>query len=151
MTPSQKRERNRGQLRLWPGVLAVVLQWLVWLVAPIVVPEAMMFGIIGGLVGGLAVLLWWAFFSRAQRSERWGAVVLMIVAMVAAPYDSPPFDCDGNDGDDVRALRHPGPEPGVRHLGGGQLAASLTAYDERRWSRPSWSPAGFLHCCARMA
>ena len=86
MTPSQKRERNRGQLRLWPGVLAVVLQWLVWLVAPIVVPEAMMFAVIGGLVGGLAVLLWWAFFSRAQRSERWGAVVLMIVAMVATPH-----------------------------------------------------------------
>ena len=27
--------------------------------------------------------MWWAFFSRAPRSERWGAVVLMIVALVA--------------------------------------------------------------------
>ncbi|MFC1650155.1 PQQ-binding-like beta-propeller repeat protein, partial [Candidatus Latescibacterota bacterium] len=33
-------------------------------------------------LGGLAIVVWWAFFSRAPRSERWGAVVLMIVAMV---------------------------------------------------------------------
>ena len=70
-------------LRLWPGVVIVVLQWLGRFVVPIVVPEAYPFGAIGGIVGGLAVVVWWAFFSRAPRTERWGAVVLMIVAMVA--------------------------------------------------------------------
>ena len=39
-------------------------------------------GVFGGLLGGLAIFVWWAFFSRAPRSERWGAVVLMIVALV---------------------------------------------------------------------
>ena len=38
---------------------------------------------LGGIVGGLAVVVWWLFFSRAPWSERLGAVVLMIVALVA--------------------------------------------------------------------
>jgi len=72
-------------LRLWPGVVAVVLQWLARFGVPIVVPGAMAlaFGAFSGLFGGLAIVVWWAFFSRAPRSERWGAVVLMIVALVA--------------------------------------------------------------------
>jgi outer membrane protein assembly factor BamB len=31
------------------------------------------------------VLVWWAFFSRAPRSERWGAVALIVIAMAATP------------------------------------------------------------------
>jgi len=73
-------------LRLWPGVGIVVLQWLGRFGVPIVVPGAMVFGVFAGLFGGLAIVVWWAFFSRAPRSERWGAVVLMIVALVATPY-----------------------------------------------------------------
>ena len=38
---------------------------------------------LGGLVGGLAVVVWWLFFSRAPWSERVGAIVLMIVALFA--------------------------------------------------------------------
>ncbi len=59
------------------------LQWLARFGVPIFLPEATAFGVIGGLLGGLAVVVWWAFLSRAPRSERWGAVVLMIVALVA--------------------------------------------------------------------
>ncbi len=70
-------------LRLWPGVVIVILQWLVWFVVPIVVPDAIAIGVFGGLLGGLAMVVWWAFFSRAPRLERWGTVVLMIVTLVA--------------------------------------------------------------------
>src|SRR6266850_6057307 len=73
----------RKPLRLWPGVVAVVLQWLLWFVVPIVAPDVGMFGLIGGVVCGLAVVLWWLFFSRAPWSERIGAIVLMIVAVFA--------------------------------------------------------------------
>ena len=38
---------------------------------------------IGGVVGGLAVVLWWLFFSRAAWLDRLGAIVLMIVAVAA--------------------------------------------------------------------
>jgi len=84
MAIAQSDEPTRQKpLRLWPGVVIVVLQWLARFGVPSVVPEFMVFGVMGGLLGGLAILVWWAFFSRAPRSERWGAVVLMIVALVA--------------------------------------------------------------------
>ena len=70
-------------LRLWPGVVAAVLLLLVRFVSPIIVPDALFFGVIGGLVCALAIVVWWVFFSRAPWSERLGAVVLMILAMVA--------------------------------------------------------------------
>src|ERR1017187_4285025 len=70
-------------LRLWPGVVTVVLLGLVRFVVPIVVPDALPFGVLGGLVSALVVVVWWAFFSRAPRLERWGAIVLMIVALGA--------------------------------------------------------------------
>jgi outer membrane protein assembly factor BamB len=72
----------RQPLRLWLGVVAVVLL-LLRFVLPVVVPDAAIFGMLGVLLGGLAVIVWWAFFSRAPRLDRWGAVVLMIVALLA--------------------------------------------------------------------
>jgi outer membrane protein assembly factor BamB len=76
---------SRNALRLWPGVVIVVLQWVIRFGLPRVVPGALEFCIGGGILGGLAVVVWWAFFSRAPRFERWGAVVLMIFALVATP------------------------------------------------------------------
>ena len=70
-------------LRLWPGVIVVVLGWLAMLFLPLVAPSVAMFGILGGVAGGAAVLVWWLFFSRAPWSERVGAVVLMVVATFA--------------------------------------------------------------------
>jgi len=83
MTLTQKSERNRVQFRLWPGVAAVLLQWFIRFGLPLVVPEALGVAVIGEFVGGLAVLVWWLFFSRAPQLERWGALVLTIAAMVA--------------------------------------------------------------------
>ena len=71
-------------LRLWPGVAAVVLQWLLWFVVPrLVSPEAAMFALFGGVICGLAVVVWWLFFSRAPWLERVGVIVFMVVAVIA--------------------------------------------------------------------
>lgn len=73
------------RLRLWPGVVAVMLLWLVRFGLKLVVPgfKGFRLGMMGGLLGALAVLVWWVFFSRARWSERLGAVVLMIAALFA--------------------------------------------------------------------
>jgi outer membrane protein assembly factor BamB len=82
---SQQTDETISQkpLRLWPGVVALVLQWLGWFVVPIVVPAALLYGMMGALFCGLAIVGWWVFFSRAPWAERVGAIVLMVVAVVA--------------------------------------------------------------------
>jgi outer membrane protein assembly factor BamB len=70
-------------LRLWPGITAAALLVLFRFVVPNVLPEALLVGVVGGVLGGLAIVVWWVFFSRAPWSERVGAIVLMIVALVA--------------------------------------------------------------------
>jgi len=82
MTQTQKGERQ--PLRVWPGVVAVVVQWFGFFVLPIIVPDAMLYGIMGALVCAVAVLVWWLFFSRAPYVERWGVAVLIIIAWLVA-------------------------------------------------------------------
>jgi outer membrane protein assembly factor BamB len=74
---------SRKPLRLWLGVTVVVLQWLLRFGLKMVVPgfKGFSLGMMGSLICGLAFVVWWAFFSRAPRSERWGAVLLMIAAL----------------------------------------------------------------------
>ncbi len=73
-------------LRLWPGVVALLLSWLGRFIIPIIEPDAMPFGMLGGLLGWLTIVVWWAFFSRAPRTDRWLAPVLMIVALVVTSF-----------------------------------------------------------------
>ena len=42
-------------------------------------------GAIAGFVGGLGVVLWWAFFSRARQVDRWLAIGAMVVALGVTP------------------------------------------------------------------
>jgi outer membrane protein assembly factor BamB len=74
---------TRKPLRLWPGVVIVILQWLLMFGVPVVVPEATIFGVLAGVAGGLAIVLWWVFLSRALWSERLGAIIVMIAALFA--------------------------------------------------------------------
>ena len=72
-SPSEPKE-----LRLWPGVAAVSVQWLCWVALPLAVPGPVtgIIAAIGGLGGGLAVAVWWTFLSRAPRPERFGFIAL---------------------------------------------------------------------------
>ena len=70
-------------LRLWPGVVIVILTWGSRYGIPIIAPEWMIYGALGGFIGALAVMLWWLFLSRAQWSERLGAIGLTAAALYA--------------------------------------------------------------------
>jgi outer membrane protein assembly factor BamB len=77
---------NHKSLRLWPGVVIVILQWLIRFIVPLLLSsdKALMIGVFGGILGGLAVVIWWMFFSRAPIIERWGALLLIIISLFAA-------------------------------------------------------------------
>ena len=73
-------------LRLWPAVVAAVLLCLTRFGVPLVAPDAAMVALLGGLGCALAILVWWLFFSRARWPERVGALVLMVVALIATRF-----------------------------------------------------------------
>jgi outer membrane protein assembly factor BamB len=77
---------SRTALRLWPGVLLVLLQWLIRFGVPAVAPDSGIIAVIGGIAGSAAVLIWWLFFSRAPWAERLGALVLMAGLLYATSY-----------------------------------------------------------------
>jgi hypothetical protein len=134
---------------LWPGVAAVVLQWLAWIGVPIIAPDAAPFGLAGGFLLGLVVVLWWAFFSRVPHAERWSAVLLIIVAVAATPQ--------------IPGLLHPsimGVLFGIFVVPGLCLALVVWAVFSRSlgaglrrlaWSWRSWRLAGSGRSCEPMA
>jgi outer membrane protein assembly factor BamB len=68
-------------MRLWPGVTLAVLLLAAKVVVPIVSADATPYTVLAGAVLALAILIWWAFFSRVPRIERWGALLLIAAAM----------------------------------------------------------------------
>src|SRR5262245_14470652 len=84
MDPAQVTEpAPRRKLRLSPGVALAAAIALGHFVLPLSLPDLTIFGVLGGLVGLAAVVLWWLFFSRAAWPERLGAVALMAAALYA--------------------------------------------------------------------
>ncbi len=69
--------------RLWPGIVSAILILVFKFVTPLIVPDAMPVTILGSALCGLLALVWWAFFSRLPRFERWSALVLIIAALIA--------------------------------------------------------------------
>ncbi|PYR57730.1 MAG: hypothetical protein DMF91_18770, partial [Acidobacteria bacterium] len=69
-------------IRVWPGVVAAILMVGMRFVLPLAAPGGTVIGLIGAALSALAIVVWWLFFSRAPWSERLGALVLMIVALV---------------------------------------------------------------------
>jgi outer membrane protein assembly factor BamB len=76
----------RKPLRVWPGVVAVALLWLVRLGVNLIIPgfEGFALAAQGGLIGAATVVLWWVFLSRAAWFERLGAIVLMVAGLSGA-------------------------------------------------------------------
>ena len=82
--------RLQNPLRLWPGVALAAFVLLARFGLPVALPEAQILGMEAGLVGlfgsvigTLAIIVWWLFFSRARWSERLGALAMMVVAVIA--------------------------------------------------------------------
>ena len=79
---------KRKPLRLLPGIILAVLLVLVRYGIMLVAPDSEVFefplaivAVLSGVIGAVAILVWWLFFSRAAWVERVGAVVLMVGAL----------------------------------------------------------------------
>ena len=72
-------------LRVWPGIVAVALQWLARFGIKALIPGIKGFGrgMMVSFVFTVALVVWWAFFSRASRKERFGALGLIVAALGA--------------------------------------------------------------------
>ncbi len=83
MTSTQAAQAPQRPLRLWPGIVAVVLQWLFRFGVKAAVPGITGFGyaVMGSLALAIVLVIWWAFFSRARRWERFSALALMVGAL----------------------------------------------------------------------
>lgn len=79
---ANKKERG---LWLWPGLVALGLQWLLWFALPADLPYAGEIRAMGSLLGGVAVGLWWLTLSRAGWGERLGAAALVLAALALTP------------------------------------------------------------------
>ncbi len=72
---------NRNQVRIWPGIIIVSVQWLLRFGLLLIKPEAMMAGILGEVICTILLVIWWIIFSRAHRIERWIALPLIILSL----------------------------------------------------------------------
>jgi outer membrane protein assembly factor BamB len=78
-TPKQKK------LRLWPGIILIVIQIIISYLIPLIAPDRMDISALGGLACCVLILLWWIIFSRAPHFERWGALILIVAAIFITP------------------------------------------------------------------
>ena len=76
-------------LRLWPAVVIIIAQWSARFGLPVMAPGAEVFSVpldlvavLAGTLGGIAIIVWWLFFSRARWSDRLSAVVVMVAAIL---------------------------------------------------------------------
>lgn len=86
MTSTRIGEQDpQNLLRVWPGVAAVVLQWVFRFGVKELFPGITGFGyaVMGSLALAVVILLWWTFLSRARWRERLGALTLIASAFAA--------------------------------------------------------------------
>jgi hypothetical protein len=70
-------------LRVWPGIVIVVLLWLSRFGIKAVIPGIDGFGkaMMTSFVFTVLLVIWWVFFSRARWLERLGALALIAAAL----------------------------------------------------------------------
>lgn len=73
----------RKPLRVWPAVILVVVQWLAWLALPFFLPDYILQAMLITASCALGIVLWWLILSRAPWYERIGALVLIVLAVIA--------------------------------------------------------------------
>ena len=85
-SPDRTSETKQGRvpIRVLPAIVIVAIQWIFWLIIPLLFhgDTITMLTVFGGMAGGLAVLVWWFFFSRIP----WLCRIVGFLAMVLSVF-----------------------------------------------------------------
>lgn len=83
MTSTQSADTPQNLLRVWPGIVLVVLQWISRFGVKAFIPgiEGFGLGMMGSFTFIILLILWWVFFSRAKWRERLGGLAFMALAL----------------------------------------------------------------------
>ncbi|HVF21688.1 MAG TPA: hypothetical protein VM941_01380, partial [Pyrinomonadaceae bacterium] len=86
MITSQAAETPKKPLRVWPGIVIVVLLWIARFGVKAAIPGIKGFGlaVMSSLALTVLLIIWWAFFSRAKRLERLAALAVMVAGVGVA-------------------------------------------------------------------
>jgi len=80
---SSRTPTDISHYRVIPAIIIVVVQWIFWLIIPLLFHgnSITVVSIFGGMLGGLAVLVWWLFFSRLPLAFRWTGFLIMVLSV----------------------------------------------------------------------
>ncbi len=67
--------------RIWPGALAAGFLVFVRFLVPQFVQDSLGISLLGGLFFALVIIIWWAFFSRLPKTERWGGLLFIVLTI----------------------------------------------------------------------
>lgn len=73
-------------LRLWPGIVLASLLFVCRFLLPSFFTDSLLFAVMSGMAGAVLIFLWWTFFSRAPRIDRFLGLGLIVVALVLTRF-----------------------------------------------------------------
>lgn len=81
---SNQQIKQAATIRWWPAITLLLLLLFFKYGTLILFPGALAIGVLGALASGLGIFVWWTFFSRAEKKERLGGIVVITLALIAA-------------------------------------------------------------------
>ena len=89
---STRTHTDSTHYRVLPAIIILAVQWICWLIIPLLFHENAVatVSVFGGMLGGLALLVWWLFFSRVPLKFRWIGFLIMILSVFALTRLSDP-------------------------------------------------------------
>lgn len=81
-----RSETAMRKWRMWPGIALAAILVLVRFALPLVAEDAGIVAVLGSVLAGLLIVVWWAFFSRAPLGERFALLALLAVALAATSF-----------------------------------------------------------------
>lgn len=73
-------------LRLWPGIVLASLLFVCRFLLPSFFTDSLLFAVMSGMAGAVLIFLWWTFFSRAPRIDRFLGLGLIAAALALTRF-----------------------------------------------------------------